>query len=120
MRYVYSLGDQWRAEWGPVAQPVSGEPEFLYTPNAYHGGALVLYALRQEVGEDVFADIQRAWLDRYDGESASTADFIALASDVAGEDLSGFLEAWLYDTTTPEMPGHPDWTVEPVPAPAPA
>ena len=120
MRYVYSLGDQWRAEWGPVAQPVSGEPEFLYTPNAYHGGALVLYALRQEVGEDVFADIQRAWLDRYEGESASTADFIALASDVTGEDLSGFLEAWLYDTTTPEMPGHPDWTVEPVPAPAPA
>jgi hypothetical protein len=28
-----------------------------------------------------------------------------------------FLNAWIYGTTTPPMPGHPDWTVEPVPAP---
>ena len=54
----------------------------------------------------------------YGGASASTADFIALASRVAGRDLTAFLEAWLYGTTTPPMPNHPDWTQQPVPAPA--
>ncbi|WP_416980141.1 hypothetical protein [Streptomyces sp. T028] len=29
-------------------------------------------------------------------------------------DVSGFLRDWLYGTTTPRMPGHPDWTVTPV------
>jgi len=57
---------------------------------------------------------------RYRDESPSTADFIALASQIANRDLTAFLRAWLYDTKTPPMPGHPDWTVLPVGQPAPA
>jgi hypothetical protein len=26
---------------------------------------------------------------------------------------AAFLNAWVYGTTTPPMPGHPDWTVDP-------
>ena len=48
-----------------------------------------------------------------------TADFIALASEISGQDLTAFLEAWLFGATTPPMPGHPDWTVDPVEPPAP-
>src|SRR4051812_28411028 len=32
---------------------------------------------------------------------------------------AGFLNDWLYSTRPPPMPGHPDWTVTPVGAPAP-
>jgi hypothetical protein len=59
-------------------------------------------------------------VSRYRGRSASTGDFIALASKISGQDLRGFLTAWLYGTATPPMPGHPDWAVLPAPAPAPA
>ena len=45
----------------------------------------MLYALRQKVGDDAFDAIERAWVSRYEGASASTADFIALASEVSGE-----------------------------------
>jgi aminopeptidase N len=120
MRYVYSLGDQWRAQWGPVARQASAELDTFFSLNVYLGGALVLYALRERVGHEAFDAIERAWASRYEGESASTDDFIALASEVSGEDLTDFLEEWVYGTETPAMPGHPDWTVEPVPAPAPA
>ena len=59
-----------------------------------------------------FQRIERAWVQRYEGRSASTDDFIALASQVSGRNLTGFLRDWLYGTKTPPMPGHPDWKVD--------
>jgi aminopeptidase N len=91
----------------------------LFNPNVYQGGATVLYALRQVVGEDAFYAIERRWVRRYEGDSASTEDFIALASRVAHRDLGPFLRDWLYGSKTPPMPGHPDWTVT-APGAAPA
>ena len=116
---VYSFGDQWRARYGPVAHPLSSASVWdVFNPNVYDGGALALYALQQKIGTSKFQQLERAWVSRYRGESASTDDFIALASKVSGHDLRSFLVAWLYGSTTPPMPGHPDWTVSPVPASA--
>ena len=92
----------------------------MFTFQSYHGGALVLYALRQVVGPETFQRIERAWAARYRDGVASTEDFIALASQVARRDLSGFLRAWVYGDKTPPMPGHEDWVVDPVQEPAPA
>ena len=114
MKRVYELGDVFRDTYGPVAQPLSGDVNDVFSSNAYYGGALVLYALRQQVGVRTFERIERAWVTRFRGRSASTHDFIRLASQVSGQNLHGFLSTWLYGTTTPSMPGHPDWTVEPV------
>ena len=114
MQVIYFLGDQWRADDGPVAQPLSGEAAQLFSIQVYYGGALVLYALRQQVGDAAFQKIEREWVKRYRDKSPSTADFIDLASNVSHQDLHAFLHAWLYDTKTPPMPGHPDWVVRPV------
>jgi aminopeptidase N len=118
---VYALGDRWRARYGPVALPARSDSIWdVFNPNVYDGGALVLYALRQKVGTAKFQQIERAWVSKYRGKSASSADFAALASKVSGRDLRGFLNDWLYGTKTPAMPGHPDWTVTPVTSAAPA
>jgi aminopeptidase N len=112
MRAIYAHGDEWRVESGPVALPLSADT--MFDNQVYLGGALVLYALRQVVGNATFQRIEREWVNRYRGRSPSTDDFIALASQVSHRDLSGFLRAWLYGTETPPMPGHRDWTVNPV------
>ena len=83
----------------------------LFNNNVYYGGATVLYALRQVVGDRTFYEIERRWAREYEGESASTDEFIALASRVAHRNLGPFLRDWLYGSKTPPMPGHPDWTV---------
>ncbi|UIX29074.1 M1 family metallopeptidase [Streptomyces sp. GQFP] len=111
MKNTYARGDQWRHDSGPVAAPNEAN---LFDSQRYLGGVLVLYALRQLVGEATFAAIERTFLDRYRGASATTENYISVASEVSGQDLSGFLRDWLYGTTTPRMPGHPDWTVTPV------
>jgi aminopeptidase N len=86
----------------------------VFNPNVYDGGALVLFALRQQIGADKFQKLERTWVAKYRGKSASSQDFINLASKVSGQNLRAFMTAWLYGTTTPPMPGHPDWTVTPV------
>ena len=74
----------------------------------------MLYALRQVVGTATFDRIERTWVQRYRDKVASTAAFIALASQLSGRNLNCFLRDWLYGTKTPAMPGHPDRTVDPV------
>ena len=49
----------------------------LFSDNVYSGGSLVLYALRQVVGEDTFRAIERSWVRRYKDQSVSTEQFIA-------------------------------------------
>ena len=114
MKYFYEHGDDYRRLIGPVAKPKGSSFSQLFSTQQYYGGALVLYALRQKVGDATFQKIERDWVERYAGKSASTADFIALASKVSGKHLGPFLHDWLYGTKTPPMPGHPDWKVQPV------
>ncbi|MCF3963855.1 M1 family metallopeptidase, partial [Streptomyces fuscigenes] len=117
MRDAYSQSDGWREAGGPPARPkapVAGQPISIFRPVVYDGSALVLYALRQEVGADTFSRIERDWVRENRDSSASTADFAALASRDSGRDLTAFFQTWLYGAKTPPMPGHPDWK----PAPA--
>ncbi|GGP86179.1 M1 family metallopeptidase [Streptomyces melanogenes] len=110
MRDAYAMSDTWRAQGGPPAapKPAKGQIE-LFRPVVYDGSALALYALRQEIGNDAFATLERRWVGEHRDSVASTADFSRLASEVAGRDLSGFFQEWLYGEKTPPMPGHPDW-----------
>ncbi len=113
----YELGNQYRADFGPVAMPSHNDFINLFSDNVYNGGMLVLYALYQRVGEKTFYEIERKWAQRNRGESVSTEDFIAHAAKVAGDrSLVPFLREWVYGTTIPPMPGHPDWTAAPASA----
>ncbi|MFE1886076.1 M1 family metallopeptidase [Streptomyces diastatochromogenes] len=112
MKAAYSASDRWRDSGGPPARPkppAPGQKIGIFRPNVYDGAALALYALRQEIGVRAFERLEKAWVKQYRDSSASTADFVRLASTVAGRDLSGFLKDWLYGEKTPPMPGHPDW-----------
>ncbi len=118
MRYTYSQGDLWRSTSGPVASPNAAN---LWDNQRYTGGVLVLYALREKIGEEAFDRVEHTFLARYRDRTASTEDYIRVATQASGQDVTSFLRDWLYGTTTPPMPGHPDWTVTPaVPAVAPA
>ncbi|MFJ9640249.1 M1 family metallopeptidase [Streptomyces sp. NPDC101178] len=112
MREAYKLSDGWRADGGPPAHPdgpAEGEKLSLFRPVVYDGSALVLYALRQEIGTAAFDRLERAWVRIHRDGTATTADFTRLASGIAARDLTAFFESWLYGKKTPPMPGHPDW-----------
>ncbi|MEB8341831.1 M1 family metallopeptidase [Streptomyces endophyticus] len=117
MRAAYRASDAMRANGGPPAapkKPTSDGKISIFRPVVYDGSALVLYALRQEIGADAFQRLERTWVSTHRDSTATTADFVRLASQLTGRDLSGFFDAWLYGKKTPPMPGHPDWKSDPV------
>ncbi|MFI8190226.1 M1 family metallopeptidase [Streptomyces sp. NPDC085946] len=112
MKAAYGASDRWRAAGGPPAAPKAPEPgrkTGIFRANVYDGAALVLYALRQEIGRPAFERVERAWVGLHRDGTAGTGDFVRLASQTAGRDLGPFLQGWLYGEKTPPMPGHPDW-----------
>ena len=88
-----------RVALGSPADPGVGE---VFSPRTYQRGALALYALRREVGEETFLAILRRWLvDHHDG-SATTEEFAALSSEVAKRDLSEWFAVWVFGDVVPE------------------
>ncbi|MGC9543146.1 M1 family metallopeptidase [Streptomyces sp. UG1] len=120
MKAAYAASDRWRAAGGPPAAPkvpAPGKKTGIFRPNVYDGAALILYALRQEIGRQDFERLERLWVSRHRDGAASTRDFVALAEEVSGRHLDGFLNAWLYGEKTPPMPGRPEWkSVDPAKA----
>ncbi|MFF9688610.1 M1 family metallopeptidase [Streptomyces sp. NPDC014623] len=112
IREAYARSDTWRTAGGPPARPdvpTSDHKISLFRPVVYDGSALVLYALREEIGEAAFDCLERAWVRVHRNGSATTAQFTSLASRIAERDLTEFFDGWLYGKKTPPMPGHPDW-----------
>ena len=76
--------------------------EDLFAQGVYQRGALTLHALRLEIGDEVFFDILKQWNARFAGQSVGTNDFVGLAQELSGEDLTEFFGQWLRQD---ELPG---------------
>ena len=83
---------------GSTAAPSVAE---MFAFNSYDGGAVILQALRKTIGDDRFFTVLRRWVADNSGSSRTTADFVALANKVAGQDLTEFFSTWLYADTVP-------------------
>ena len=78
----------------PTAHPLRADDMFGF--NSYDGGAVVLHALRKTIGDDLFFTLLRRWITDNNGSSRTTEDFVTLANEVAGRDLTDFFATWLY------------------------
>lgn len=103
--FANQLMDQWynavRDNTVIIGDPGSRN---LFSIGVYFRGAWVLHALRQEVGDDTFFAIIQEYQTRYANSHAEIADFIELANEVSGQDLTDFFDAWLYQPNIPPKP----------------
>jgi aminopeptidase N len=84
---------------------VIGDPgiPFLFHEAVYVRGAMTLQVLRNEVGDRDFFRILRAWAARRAGGNGTTAQFVALAERVSGEQLDGLFRTWLFTAGKPAL-----------------
>jgi aminopeptidase N len=87
--------------WFPAPAALPGAAELFHTP-VYDRGAMTLQALREKLGDDVFFSILRTWYAENRNGNVTTADFIALAERISGQQLDGFFTVWLYEAGRPE------------------
>jgi aminopeptidase N len=86
--------------------PAPGNPpaDDLFNSGVYVWGGLTLHALRVEIGDEAFFKTMQTYFERYKGGNAATADFIAVAEEVSGKDLTEFFNNWLYSESIPPIP----------------
>jgi aminopeptidase N len=101
IRQVYRSVIQNRQYMTPPGKP---DADNLFNGGVYQWGALCLHALRLEVGDEEFFRILKTYYKRYEGGNATTADFIAVAEDVSGKELSSFFDRWLYSDELAPIP----------------
>jgi aminopeptidase N len=90
----------------PFWEVTPGDPgkQHLFDQAVYIRGAMTLHALRRTVGDDAFFRILSEWASRKRNSTATTAEFIALAEEIAGRQLDQLFQDWLY---TPRRPPRP-------------
>jgi aminopeptidase N len=93
---------------GEQLNPPPADPgaDNLFGLTVYLRGALTLHVLRDTMGDEAFFDLLRAWVERYGGRTATTADFESLAASMTTEDIAPLFEAWLHQ---PELPLLDEW-----------
>jgi hypothetical protein len=79
-------------------------PEYnlMFAPPTYEKSASVLHMLRLKLGNEDFFEFIRALLATWPNGNLSTEEFVGLAEQISGQDLTQFFRQWIYS------PGIPD------------
>jgi aminopeptidase N len=101
IREMYRVVLENRDSMSPPGEPPA---DGLFNLGVYYWGALCLHALRLEVGEATFFEILKTYHERFKGGNVRTADFIAVAEEVSGKELSAFFDSWLYSGDLAPIP----------------
>lgn len=80
---------------GPVARSASDMTESNYQLLAYAKSALFFDAMREQLGDDIYSQVLRSYVEEYQWQLASPQNFLSLAQRVSGEDLNPLVERWL-------------------------
>ncbi len=92
----------WNQDGPPISDP---GPHELFSGNVYMRGGVTMHALRKTIGDEAFFGTLRTYTERFRDKNASTEDFIAVASEVSGQDLNPFFDRWVRQTALPPLPG---------------
>jgi aminopeptidase N len=74
-----------------------------FDDNAYGKGGLVLYMLRQQIGEDAFYRGLRHYLEVYRGKNVVTADLIKAIDEANHTNVQQFFDQWVYGAGAPKF-----------------
>jgi aminopeptidase N len=95
--YVASRYDQAKSSGrdGVVFQAVAEFEPQDYGPIVYGKGAVFFYELREQLGDELFLDVLRAYLEDRKYKLATPDDLMRIAEQVSGQELDPLYELWI-------------------------
>ena len=97
---------EWLGQPGLYAKPIvrhDFDDSSEFDDNAYGKGGLVLYMLRQQIGEDAFYRGLRHYLEVYRGKNVVTADLIKSIEEANHINVQQFFDEWIYGAGAPKF-----------------
>jgi aminopeptidase N len=97
---------EWLAQPSLYAKPIvrhDFDDSSEFDGNAYGKGGLVLYMLRQQIGEDAFYRGLRHYLEVYRGKNVVTADLVKTIEEANHVDVQQFFDQWIYGAGAPKF-----------------
>ncbi|MBM4109607.1 MAG: M1 family metallopeptidase [Phycisphaerae bacterium] len=76
---------------------------FVKADDVYAKGGLILHMLRARLGDEVFFEGVRTYVDRFKFRSADTDDFRRVFEEVSGQSLALFFEQWAFRPGLPSL-----------------
>ena len=86
--------------WGPAVDNFLN-PALLFNGTVYYRGGMTLEALREKIGDLAFFQLLKDWATQNRYGSVTTPQFISLAEQVSGQDLTAFFDAWIFQDAKP-------------------
>ncbi|CAM4002200.1 M1 family metallopeptidase [Smaragdicoccus niigatensis] len=78
-------------------------PKHMFDDRIYKRGAIMLHALRLELGSKKFFELVREWTKKNRHSTVTTADFKRLAANYSKDSLKGFWDKWLDRKDLPKL-----------------
>ncbi len=83
--------------------PIYNPPILFHFAVVYRKGASVLHMLRHVIGDSIFFESIRNYLQNFAYSSATTEDLRTVVESTSGKNLWWFFNEWVY------LPGHPEY-----------
>lgn len=102
--YIKSSIQQYYITWENSNGPhtiFNPEYNLMFAPPTYEKSASVLHMLRLKMGNSNFFQFIRALLTTFPNSNLNTTEFITLAQQISGLDLSQFFQQWIFSAGIP-------------------
>src|SRR5260221_2696844 len=102
----WSAVQEWLGQANLYSKPIvrhDFDDSSEFDDNAYGKGALVLYMLRQQIGEDAFYRGLRHYLEVNRGKNVVTADLIKAIGEANHINVQQFFDEWIYGAGAPKF-----------------
>jgi len=97
---LYNTPAKDTAFWGPAVADFT-DPALLFNGTVYYRGGMTLQALREKIGDFAFFSLLRTWATQNRYGTVTTPQFIALAEQTSGQDLTQLFKVWIYQADKP-------------------
>ncbi|MCA9229006.1 MAG: M1 family metallopeptidase [Planctomycetales bacterium] len=88
------------------------DPYDQFDFRAYPKGSWVLHMLRSQLGEQLYRDCIRTYLEQHALKSVTTADLAKVIEDVSGRSFDRFFDQWVYHARHPSLKVTYEWLAE--------
>ena len=102
----WSMVQEWLGQTSLYAKPIvrhDFDDSSEFDGNAYGKGALVLYMLRHQIGEDAFYRGLHHYLEVHRGKNVVTADLIKSIEEANHINVQQFFDEWIYGAGAPKF-----------------